>query len=49
MFAERGSLRLVGIMGLHVSGGTPMKTLFFWLIAVPVPVILSVYLLGLMG
>jgi len=26
-----------------------MRTLMFWLIAVPVPVILSVYLLGLMG
>jgi len=26
-----------------------MKTLMFWLIAVPVPVILSVYLLGLIG
>lgn len=36
-------------MGLHVSGGAPMKTLMFWLIAVPVPVVLSVYLLGLMG
>lgn len=34
-------------MGLHVSGGAPMKSLMFWLIGVPVPVIVFVYLAGL--